>query len=234
MRRAIHTGDALLFERILKSHKQLLHNPDSSTQGISNSNLHLAASLGHKRICETLLAAGHETPNPALNEQHQTALMLAARAGHLEAVRVIAENDYTCILRRDIRGRDAIMEASAGGHDKILQFLLAYVPGGAYEAVQRADGEGNTALHFASINGNLMGLRILLVAGADAETTNAWNWTPASYSASVQAEVYLKGLVVEMKNRKMLRQEIEGARISMIKKVESDDDDDDEDDDDDS
>lgn len=211
MRRAIHAGDALLFERILRSHRHLLHNPDSSAEGQSNSNLHLAASLGHRAICETLLSAGHEHPSPALNEKHQTAMMLAARAGHLDAVRALAEYDRTSILRRDVRGRDVIMEASAGGHDKILQYLLAYVPGGAHQAVQRTDGEGNTALHFASSAGNLPGLRILLVAGADADRTNVWNWTPAAYSASVQAEVYLKSIVVEVANRKQLRQEIESA-----------------------
>lgn len=36
---------------------------------------------------------------------------------------------------------------------------------------------------------------MLLEHGADASARNAWSWTPVSYSASVQAEVYFKGLV---------------------------------------
>ncbi|KAG6025852.1 hypothetical protein E4U41_001431 [Claviceps citrina] len=212
MRRAIHVGDNLLVKRILDSHPSLLHNPDTSLSGLSNSNLHLAALLGHKDICESLLKAGHEDPCPALNEKHQTALMLAAGAGHSEVVHLLCEHDRSCILRRDNRGRDAVMEASMGGHDTALQILLTYVPGGPRDAVQRADLEGNTALHFASSNGNLLGLRTLLAVGADVERRNIWNWTPAAYSATVQSEVYLKGLVSEVGKRQQLRKEIEATR----------------------
>ncbi|RSM12293.1 hypothetical protein CEP52_002453 [Fusarium oligoseptatum] len=212
VRRAIHANDATLLRRILKNHPSLLLNPDSSPSGLSNSNMHLAAQLGHREICEVLLEFGHEDPCPALNESHQTALMLAAAAGHTEVVHLLCEHDKTCILRRDIRGRDAVMEASLGGHDTILQLLLTYVPGGPYDAVRRSDVEGNTALHFASGNGNLLVLRTLLAAGADMHKRNIWNWTPAAYSATVQAEVYLKGLVNEVGKRQQQKREIETAK----------------------
>ncbi|PHH83066.1 hypothetical protein CDD82_3724 [Ophiocordyceps australis] len=207
LRRAIHAADASLVARILKSHPSLLHNPDASHTGLSNSNLHLAASLGFKDICETLLRAGHDRPCPALNENHETALMLAARAGHTDVVHLLCEKDRDSILRRDVRGRDAIMEASIGGHDTILQLLLTYVPGGPYEAVQMMDMEGNTALHFASSSGNLLGLRTLMAAGADPERRNYWNWTPYAYSASVQTEVYFKSLVTGAERLQQMKKE---------------------------
>ena len=219
MRRAIHVGDALLVKRILGSNPSLLHNPDPSRLGLSNSNLHLAASLGHRDVCEVLLRAGHEEPCPALNEKHQTALMLAAAAGHTDIVHLLCESSPQSILRRDFRGRDAIMEASMGGHDTCLQLLLTYVPGGPYDAVQRADKEGNTALHFASGNGNLLGLRTLLAAGADVERRNVWNWTPAAYSATVQAEVYLKGLVSEVERRHQLNKDFEPSKKGALVRV---------------
>ncbi|KAL2210950.1 ankyrin [Sarocladium strictum] len=227
IRRAIHAGDALLLKRILRSHPRLLHNPNSSPEGLSNSNLHLAASLGHRDICRVLLEAGHEDPDPALNENHQTALMLAAGAGHTDVVHAICDNDRDCIMRGDIRGRDAIMEASMGGHDTIVQLLLTYVPCGPYDAVQRADVEGNTALHFASGNGNLLVLRTLLAAGADVEKRNIWNWTPAAYSATVQAEVYLKGLVTEVGRRQQGQKPEANKAVSSVRVVPDDSDDDD-------
>lgn len=157
--------------------------------------------------------------------------MLAAAAGHVDVVHLLCDHDASCILRRDARGRDAIMEASRGGHDTILQLLLTYVPGGPQEAVQRADNEGNTALHFASGNGNLLALRTLLAAGADVEKRNIWNWTPAAYSATVQAEVYLKGLVTEVGRRQQLKKEIDaaaaakkGGGVRVVSVEESDDD----------
>ena len=202
LRRAIHANDPLLTARILRSHPHLLHNPDTSPAGLSNSNLHLAARLGHADVCRVLVARGHETPCPALNEHHQTALMLAAAAGSVETVLFLAESEPSCVPRRDARGRDAVMEASRGGHDTVVQILLTWDPQGAGDAVARCDEDGNTALHFASSNGNLLVLRTLLAAGADPGRRNAWDWTAISYSATVAAEVYLKGLVAETKRKK--------------------------------
>ena len=97
------------------------------------------------------------------------------------------------------------MEASRGGHDTCLQILLTFAPGGPQALLENADVDGNTALHFASSNGHLLVLRTLLAAGADSERKNAWSWTPVAYSATVQAEVYFKGLVAEVERRKVAR-----------------------------
>ncbi|KAI1162723.1 ankyrin repeat-containing domain protein [Nemania serpens] len=211
LRRAVHSNDAALVRRIVNSHPDLVHNPDHSANGLANSNLHLAASLGYLQVCQVLIAADHEKPQPALNDNHQTALMLAAAAGHTEVVHFLAENDPATILRRDIRGRDAIMEASLGGHDTVLQILLTYVPDGAESAVQNADIDGNTALHFASSHGQLPVLRTLLAAGADPDKKNVWSWSAVAYSATVQAEVYFKSLVTEAGKRRRVKQEADGG-----------------------
>lgn len=212
LRRAIHANDALLVRRILRSHPHLLHNPDLSLTGNANSNLHLAAFLGHLAICKLLVELGHENDGPALNDDHQTPLMLAAAAGHTEVVHFLCQNDPGSVLRQDVRGRDAIMEASLHGHDTVVQILLTYAPGGAAHALAQADHEGNTALHFASSNGNLLVLRTLLAAGADAGRKNIWNWTAEAYSATVQAEVYLKALVAEVERKKQQQQQQQQAK----------------------
>ncbi|RYP65787.1 hypothetical protein DL771_008152 [Monosporascus sp. 5C6A] len=223
LRRAVHRGDASLVQRILRTYPDLLHNPDLSSAGLSNSNLHLAASLGHLEVCRVLLALGHEHGTPALNEKHQTALMLAAAAGHTEVVHLLCEHDPPCILRRDMRRRDAIMEASLGGHDTVLQILLTYVPGGAQAAVRNADLEGNTALHFASSKGHLPVLRTLLAAGADPQQRNIWSWAAVSYSATVQTEVYLKTLIAgDAEKRKRPKNDAEeGRKAGLVRIVES-------------
>jgi len=75
--------------------------------------------------------------------------------------------------------------------------------------LENADVDGNTALHFASINGHLLVLRTLLAAGADSERRNVWSWRAVDYSATVQAEVYFKGLVAEVERRRQVRMEVE-------------------------
>ncbi|KAI1839511.1 hypothetical protein JX266_014277, partial [Neoarthrinium moseri] len=224
LRRAVHANDSLLVQRILKSHPKLIHNPDTSPNGLSNSNLHLAASLGHLDICRVLVANGHEDPTPALNENHQTALMLAAAAGHTEVVHFLSETNPSSIPRRDIRGRDAVMEASLGGHDTVLQILLTFAPNGAAAAVQASDVDGNTSLHFASSNGNLLVLRTLLAAGADAEKRNIWSWKAVAYSATVQAEVYLKNLVVDIEKRRRAKSDADDTtrKIAAVRMVDPD------------
>lgn len=103
------------------------------------------------------------------------------------------------------------MEASLQGHDTAVQILLTYAPGSTADALARADLEGNTALHFASSNGNLLVLRTLLAAGADAGRKNVWSWSAEAYSATVQAEVYLKGLIGEAERKKLARRAEEGG-----------------------
>lgn len=63
--------------------------------------------------------------------------------------------------------------------------------------LETRDRDGNTALHYASAWGQLKCVRGLLEWGANAGARNAWDWLPVSYSCSVQAEVYFRGLVGE-------------------------------------
>jgi ankyrin repeat protein len=156
-------------------------------------------------IIKVLLSANHERDGISLNEDHQTPLMLASRAGHTDAVHLLCTALPNCIPKRDIRGRDAIIFASEGGHDTCLQILLTFAPGGPEECLRNKDVDGNTALHYASSNGHLLVLRTLLAAGADSEVRNVWSWTPVAYSATVQAEVYFKGLVGEVERRRVAR-----------------------------
>lgn len=99
------------------------------------------------------------------------------------------------------------MEAARNGHDTCVQILLTFSPLGPERLLEAADYDGNTALHFASSNGHLLVLRTLLAAGADSERMNVWSWTPVAYSATVQAEVYFRGLVAEVERRKKVREE---------------------------
>lgn len=86
------------------------------------------------------------------------------------------------------------MLTSRTPHTNLLTHLLTHSPGPA-SPLASADTSGNTPLHYASAYGQLKSIRTLLEHGADASACNAWSWTPVSYSASVQAEVYFKGLV---------------------------------------
>lgn len=86
------------------------------------------------------------------------------------------------------------------------------MPCGPEQAVRNADAEGNTALHFASSNGHMLVLRTLLAAGADAERKNIWSWTAIAYSATVEAEVYLKKLIVDTETKRKFNRQVDESR----------------------
>ncbi len=86
------------------------------------------------------------------------------------------------------------MLTSRTPHTTLLNHFLSLSPSPT-SPLASADASGNTPLHYASAYGQLKSIRTLLEHGADASARNAWSWTPVSYSASVQAEVYFKGLV---------------------------------------
>jgi len=230
LRRAIHNpspSSVLLLNRILKTHPHLLHNPDSSPTGLSNTSLHLAASLGNLAVVQSLLDLGHERESISLNEIYQTPLMLAAREGHTDIVLLLCKENVGGIEKRDRSRRDAIMQAAEHGHDTCVQILLTYAAAGGLIPsllLKNADCDGNTALHFASSNGHLLVLRTLLAAGADPDVKNVWSWSPVAYSATVSAEVYFKGLVGEVDGRREKKREaIEkgtGAGIRVVTEPE--------------
>lgn len=90
------------------------------------------------------------------------------------------------------------MFASRSGTLPLIPALLSVCP----SVLAATDAQGNTALHHASCAGELKVIRLLLQFGADPMPLNNCNWSPVHYSATRQAEEYLKNLIVEMEKKK--------------------------------
>ncbi|KAM0805504.1 ankyrin repeat-containing domain protein [Usnea florida] len=193
IRRAIRLQDLTLLKRIIKNNPQSLQNPDFADQG--NTSLHLAAQLGLLDIAEFLIDAGHEDEGISKNANWDTPLSLAVETSEAVAT-LLATRFPRCIPWKNKQGADTLMLTSRTAHTTLLTHLLTLSTSPATSRpLAAADTSGNTPLHYASAYGQLKSIRVLLEHGADASARNAWSWTPVSYSASVQAEVYFKGLV---------------------------------------
>ncbi len=72
------------------------------------------------------------------------------------------------------------MAAAAFNEVGIIQVLL-------YKGAQidAQDPDGDTALHFAALIGNIKPMKVLIDAGADVNTSNHHGWTPLMNSASM-------------------------------------------------
>ncbi|SMQ51942.1 unnamed protein product [Zymoseptoria tritici ST99CH_3D7] len=205
LRRAIHLNDASLVSRLLRSHPRLLSNPDFSSK--ANTSLHLAASHGFTTIATLLIDAGHDGDEISRNADHNTPLMLAAQAGHVETATFLAVRFPRSIHYRNKDGLDALALATQNTASTGLIPTLLSGNGIYYADMESRDNEGNTPLHHASASGGLKALRLLLDAGADPTARNFYDWMPVAYSQTVAAEVYFRNLVAEYERRKMIEAE---------------------------
>nr|POE52013.1 target of rapamycin complex 2 subunit avo2 [Quercus suber] len=225
LRRAIHLNDSVLVSRLLRSHPDLVRNPDFADK--SNTSLHLAASSGHAEIAVLLIGAGHERSEVrglgswgeegkttreeiSRNADHETPLMLAARNGHVDVAKLLVTQCPRCVPYTNQAGLDALaIAAQSRNSTALIPVLLASELGPCAANSNSRDHEGNTPLHHASATGSLKALRLLLLAGADASAKNNYDWTPLAYSQTVAAEVYFKNLIAEFDRRKT-----EGAKAN--------------------
>ena len=202
-----------------------MRNPDFDDNG--KTSLHLAAELGLPDVAIFLLEQGHEDAGISRTiSDGLTPLMLACAAGsdeesnvtvrgRIEVGRMLVEKYSKYVGIRDKAGLDAFQHAAKHGTNALLVLFLsrdaphmpqydeidedAPIPprGSSHPLLYSRDALWNTPLHHASAFGHLKTLRLLMSAGADDTARNKYSWTPVDYSASVAAEVYLKGLIRE-------------------------------------
>jgi ankyrin repeat protein len=109
--------------------------------------LQLASYDGHTDVVEKLLDNGPVVDH--LDEAGRTALMYAASGSNHETVRVLLEAGADPDIVDKVEGFTALMFAAAEGQLEVVQTLLDH---GA--DVTLRDGDGDTALDFASQNGH--------------------------------------------------------------------------------
>lgn len=227
LRRALHLRSETLVRRIILSNPDLPNLVRSADlDNNATTSLHLCARLGLPQIAEFLLDQGHEEEGISRTLDGLTAMMVAAAAGGNEddevAVRrvqvglLLIERFPDAVAIRDKLGMDVFSHAAKHGTDALLITLLSNPPPASllpdptstyttHPLLAVQDSALNTPLHHASAFGHLKTLRLLISAGADHAARNAYQWTPVDYSATVAAEVYLKGLVREREQLLMQR-----------------------------
>ena len=136
--------------------------------------LALAARNGNAAVIAQLLAAGvaPNDPRQAVNAG-ETPLMRAARAGQVDAVRVLADAGADIDAQENWNGQSALMWAGAEGHVPVVETLIAL---GA--DIRARSNSGATPLLFAVRQGSIGAVRALLAAGADVNEARPDGATP--------------------------------------------------------
>ena len=151
---------------------------------IGATPMFLAAENGSAMMIDLLLKSGVD-PNAPVLSHGETALMMAARTGKLDAVKKLVDNGADVHATENLRGTNALMWAAEQGHADIVRFLIdrgadvnaqskvihPVRRNGLYFDISNADNRvpmgGLTALLFASREGSLETVNVLIAAGAD-------------------------------------------------------------------
>ena len=176
----------------VKCVKMLLENMANPFQRDAEGSTALtqAAYFGHSEVVEVLAKgtvgadgcgaaeAGGETrvsPDEASyvnreeNLAKQTALILAARRGHLQTVQALLRREAD-VHPKDKNGLTALMWACKRGHDSIIPLLIARGERNEQDGMPQrlaTDKKGMTALMHAAHNGHVQAAEILVVEGWD-------------------------------------------------------------------
>ncbi|KAG8447760.1 hypothetical protein GDO86_015029 [Hymenochirus boettgeri] len=135
--------------------------------------LHWAALLGHTPIAHLLLERNN-SPNIPSDSQGATPLHYAAQGNCPDTVHVLLAHP-SVRDEADLEGRTAFMWAAGKGSDEALKSMLELDP---ELEVNRTDKYGGTALHAASLSGQISTVRILLESRAQVNAVDVMKHTP--------------------------------------------------------
>ncbi|XP_073496046.1 inversin [Phyllobates terribilis] len=135
--------------------------------------LHWAALLGHTPIANLLLER-NRGPNIPSDSQGATPLHYAAQGNCPDTVRVLLTH-LSVRDEADLEGRTAFMWAAGKGSDEALKVMLELDP---ELEINRADKYGGTALHAASLSGQISTVRVLLDNSAQVDAVDVMKHTP--------------------------------------------------------
>jgi ankyrin repeat protein len=127
------------------------------------SPMALAARQGNAVIIDQLMKAGAD-PNDPINyiNADETPLMHAARAGGVDAVRMLLVAGAKVNARESWNGQTALHWAAAEGHSAVVQALIE---GGA--DIRQRSNAGSTPFMFAVRKGDMPSVNALLAAGVN-------------------------------------------------------------------
>lgn len=140
-----------------------------------------AAARNRADMMQAILAIPGCNPNIRCPSSFQTSLIIAARHGHAEVVRLLLDRSSVDVNAQDDNGDTALAAAASAGYIVIVRLLLR----DARVDVNREDWDGRTPLAQAAIAGSTEVVRLLLEEEAiEPDAPDSENWTPLAFAAA--------------------------------------------------
>ncbi|XP_065029675.1 ankyrin repeat-containing protein BDA1-like [Musa acuminata AAA Group] len=156
---AAYAGDLTLLRRLLQEDRLLLHRQAIAAAHLSDSPLHIAASLGHSDLVREILAVNPELAH-GRNSEGLSALHLAAAQGHLSVVNELLQYAAAAnlCLATDNDGLIPAHTAALRGRLDVLTVLLDACP----ESARAVTSQGDSILHLTVKSNSFETVQFLL------------------------------------------------------------------------
>ncbi|XP_064944674.1 ankyrin repeat-containing protein At5g02620-like [Musa acuminata AAA Group] len=156
---AAYAGDLTLLRRLLQEDRLLLHRQAIAAAHLSDSPLHIAASLGHSDLVREILAVNPELAH-GRNSEGLSALHLAAAQGHLSVVNELLQYAAAAnlCLATDNDGFMPAHTAALQGRLDVLTVLLDACP----ESARAVTSQGDSILHLTVKSNSFETVQFLL------------------------------------------------------------------------
>ena len=148
--------------------------PVDRADSAGTTALHQAATNGHTEIVKLLIRSN--SPLDRKSAAFGTPLHAACRGKQPQAAQLILDSGADPSIKDEQRHRTPLHEAADAkeGLEQILQRMLEIRP----DVVDERDVDGQTALHLASISGNISAVRTLLAFHASCAIGDKFNAQP--------------------------------------------------------
>lgn len=179
---AIYHGDLEMVKYLMSAGAKSPYTPSNSEEEENRAFTSLVSYCEEGKIMQVKASILAGVPVNGFDYQGRTPLVIAARNGHLECVKLLLENgadiNTPAKLRYDLDWRMLPLMASTE-HIKVLEFLISK---GA--KLDKHDPDlGYTALHEASSRGYYQSVEILINAGANVNSKTHLKETPLMQAA---------------------------------------------------
>lgn len=148
--------------------------------------LHWAANFGRAANVKALLEHGAKVDVVTL--QGDTALLLAAKSGHVEVAEALLQAGANPLAEEATYGDTPIYLAAMAGHVKLVELMVA----NGVDVNLRNSRTGETPLWVAAMDDRVEVIAYLLASGADPNIANASGSTPIKMAISKNVKDMLR------------------------------------------
>lgn len=183
------TSSVIVKSNMIKFFKIHIDETNTKMPNTKKQDKKLLVYSAENNLVKVQAAINSKADFDACDEEHNTALHLAAQRGHIEIVKVLLKHGTNC-HRKNLTGATALHLAVEHGHEETVKILLANG-----SKINALDNNLNTPLIIAIQNSKIELSKLLIAKGAKLDEKNK-DGNTALHLASAKNDIGLVGCLL--------------------------------------